>query len=129
MKVMAPKVSVAGLSRLIAEKDYAALEELLAAAPLADTAQLWTQLEPMQKLVCFKVMDAPRAFELYEAVSFNEQYFLLCGFPLQSIAPVLEGLTPIQRRVFVQLPRDFYDRMFRILVKTRAELDVPIRPN
>ncbi len=126
---MAERVTAAALSRLIGAKDYAGLESSLASAALADVAQLWTQLEPMQKLVCFKVMDAPRALELYDALSFNEQYFLLCGFPLQSIAPVLEGLSPMERRVFVQLPRDFYDRMFRRLIKTRAEMDVTVRPN
>lgn len=129
MESMGAKLSAAQVSRLLEAKDYAGLESALAGAPLADVAQLWSQLEPMQKLVCFKVMDAPRALELYEALSFDDQYFLLCGFPLQSIAPVLQGLTPAQRRSFVSLPRDFYDRMFRRLVRTRSELDVPVRPN
>jgi len=95
--------------------DYAALEKSLAEADLAELAASWSALAPMRKLVAFKLLDAPRALELYEKLPFAERYFLLCGFPLQSIAPILEKLSPLERRLFVQLPRGFYDRMFRML--------------
>ena len=90
-------------------------------AALAELAKTWTKLPALDKLVAFKRLDAPRALEFYTLLPFNEKYFLLCGFPLQSIAPVLEGLPLGQRRRFVSLPREFYERMFRQLVAERAE--------
>ena len=83
----------------------------------------------MQKLVVFKLLDAPRALELYGTLPFREKYFLLMGFPLNSIAPVLEGLSAAQRRHFVQLPRQSYDRMFRQLISESAELTVTVGTN
>ena len=112
------------LQALLAAREYAVLEEELAQAPLAPLAKLWKTLEPLAQLTAFKLLDAPRALEFYGLLSFKEKYLLLCGFPLQSIAPSLEGLTISERRRFVQLPREFYDRMFRQLVSERVELAV-----
>jgi hypothetical protein len=115
--------------RLLDEKDYAALESSLADADLPKLAGLWPQFTQLHKLILFKLMDAPRALELYGLLPFKEKYFLLCGFPLNSIAPVLEALSPLERRHFVQLPREFYDRMFRQLVPSRVEMDLTLRNN
>lgn len=111
---------VESLRTLLRARDYAALEPELAAAALPALAKAWPALEPMEKLVAFKLLGAARALELYALLPFAERYFLLGGFPLQSIAPVLEGLGPLERRRFVQLPRDFYDQMFRRLVDDTA---------
>jgi hypothetical protein len=67
--------------------------------------------------------------QLYAALPMKEKYYLLCGFPLQSIAPVLENLTTAQKRHFVQLPRENYDRMFRQLVSERVEINFPLSKN
>lgn len=104
---------------LLKRGDYAALEKAVAGADLQKIASLWSRLAPLQKLVVFKLLDAPRAMEFYGRLPFKEKYYLLCGFPLNAIAPVLEGLAPADRRRFVQLPRPFYDRMFRRLVASR----------
>jgi Mg/Co/Ni transporter MgtE len=117
------------LSKLLSARDFAAVDAALAAASIDELAQAWPDLLPMDQLVAFKLLDAPRGLELYSAVAFKDKYFLLCGFPLQSIAPVLEGLSPEDRRRFVQLPRDFYDKMFRRLVSERVDIAMPMRPN
>ena len=104
------------VKKLLGEKDYVALERRLSEVQLAPLAALLPALEPMQKLVVFKLLDAVRAMELFAALPFDEKYFLFCGFPMQSIAPVLEGLTPAQLRSFVQLPREDSERMFRQLL-------------
>lgn len=108
------------LAELVEKKDYAALEERLAGLSTAKLARAWPPLSAMQRLVCFKLLDAGRALELYEALPFREKYELLCGFPLQAIAPVLEPLSLVERRRFVTLPREFYERMFRLLVAEQA---------
>src|SRR5206468_3053847 len=108
------------IEKLLEKKDYPGLETLVAQAELETLAEIWLQFRPLDKLVVFKLMDAVRAMELYERLEFKEKYHLLCGFSLQAIAPVLEPLTAVQRLVFVALPREFYDRMFRRLLSERA---------
>jgi len=108
------------LGALVDARDFAALEERLAAMKTAQLVKDWPALTPLQRLVCFKLIDAARSLEVYEALPFASKYELLAGFPLQAIAPVLEPLDLVERRRFVALPRDFYDRMFRSLVSEQA---------
>lgn len=104
------------IERLCRDADYAQLEKVVSEADLGALVSLWTRLRPLEKLTVFKLMAAPRALEFYALAPFKEKYYLLCGFPLGAIAPVLEGLPSLERRRFAQLPRKFYDRMFRQLV-------------
>ena len=109
------------LQELLKAREVAALEAELTDAALPELVAVWMQLGALDKLVAFKLLDAPRAMELYALLPYREKYYLFCGFPLQSIAPVLEALAPRERRCFVQLPREFYDTMFRQLVGERVE--------
>lgn len=115
--------------RLLDEADYASLERRVADAEPDALAKIWPQFLPLQKLVLFKLMDAPRALDFYGRLPVREKYFLLCGFSINSIAPILETLSPMQRRHFVQLPREFYDQMFRQLVSERVEMTLTLRNN
>ncbi|MBI3552886.1 MAG: hypothetical protein HY077_10245 [Elusimicrobia bacterium] len=117
------------LESLLKDCAYAELEELVANADLGELAVIWPQFGAMSKLVLFKLMDAGRAMEFYARLPMKEKYYLLCGFSLQSIAPVLEALKPAERRVFVQLPREFYDKMFKQLVTERVEITFPLSNN
>lgn len=112
------------LTELLRARDFAALEAELSLAPLDELPGWWRELAPLDRLVAFKLLDAPRALDFYGRLDFKEKYFLLCGFPLQSIAPVLEELPLGQKRHFVQLPREFYDRMFRQLVTERVDMTI-----
>ena len=93
------------------------LRAWLAAAELGTLARHWTRLEPLRKLVVFKLLSAPRAFEFYRSLSCRERFFLFCGFPLNSISPVLEDAPASLRRLFVQLPATFHERMRADLVR------------
>lgn len=114
---------------LLKVADYAALKGLLAEADLKKLSALWPRLGPMEKLVLFKLVEAPRVMDLYRRLEFKEKYHMLCGFPLSAIAPILEDLEPARRRLFVELPREFYDRMFRQLASERVEMSVSLRNN
>lgn len=108
------------LRDLIRARRFSELEPLLASEPASALASSWDELSPMERLVAFKMLDLARAADLFDRLPFAHQYFLLCGFPLQSIAPVLEDLPVGQRRCFVQLPADFQERMFRRLASAGA---------
>ena len=114
---------------LLQRADYLELEKIVADVNLKKLAEAWPNFKPLDKLVLFKLLDAPRAMDFYGSLGFKEKYYLLCGFPLSTIAPVLEKLSAAERRVFVQLPREFYDRMFRQLISERVEMTVSVRPN
>jgi hypothetical protein len=114
---------------LLRGKRYAELGKLLAGMDLKALGLVWEGLSPIDKLVVFKLLDASRAMDFYGMVPFKEKYYLLCGFPLNVIAPVLEGLEVSQRRLFLQLPQKFYDRMFRQIVSERVEITVSLRNN
>lgn len=110
---------MASISELIEARKFVELEADLAKLSSAEAARAIAALAPLEKLIAFKLLDASRALEVFDALPFEDRYLVLCGFPLQSIAPVLEDLTYAQRRPFVQLPRDFYERMFRKLAEAR----------
>ena len=122
-------VEYSRLESLLKGSAYPELEQIIASSDLDELALIWPQFGAMNKLVLFKLMDAPRAIEFYEMLPLKEKYYLLCGFPLQSIAPVLEGISPAQRRLFVSLPKEFYNRMFQQLVSERVEINFPLSKN
>lgn len=107
---------------LLEKRAYAEIRRKLAAVGTPELRAAWAGLSPLQKLTLFKLLDASRAMEFYDSLPFAERYFLLGGFPLQSIAPVLEDLEPSARRLFVQLPRGDWERMFRGLDAARKAL-------
>lgn len=111
------------------EREYSSLRDWLAAADLGDLAEAWAALEPMQKLVSFKLLPAPRALEFYAGLSVDEKYFLLCAFDLGSISPVLEELSPEDSALFVELPPAAYDRMLHLLCGDTVEFEVAVGTN
>lgn len=117
------------LECLLARKDYAALRRVLAETDQDELTAAWSDFLPLEKLVLFKLMDAPAALKFYRGLPFKERYFLLCGFSINSIAPVLEEAGPAERRLFVQMPRQFYDRMFRQLLSERVVVTLPLCNN
>lgn len=117
------------IEKSLENKDYAALEQLVADVNLKELVLAWPDYKPLDKLVLFKLLDATRAMDFYGRLPFKEKYYLLCGFPLNAIAPILEDMDAAGRRRFVQLPREFYDRMFRQLVSERIEMTIPASSN
>lgn len=110
-----------GLTR---KGDYPGLKEMLDACDLGALVSGWTELEPMEKLVYFKLLDPERAMEFFGRLDFHEKYFLLGGFDLNSIAPILEALPEQNRVLFRPLETKHYDRMLQQLA--RGQIDVPL---
>lgn len=110
------------VARLIAVGDYAGLRAQLRGADPALLARLWPRLQPLHKLVAFKLMNAAAAMDFFKRLPYDERYFLFCGFAPVCIAPVLEGVPPGSRRLFVRLPAPFQKRMLDDLLR-----EVPAR--
>ncbi|MFA6004500.1 MAG: hypothetical protein WC881_10580 [Elusimicrobiota bacterium] len=99
---------------------FSELRRFLALSDRDALARSWPGLAAWHKLIAFKLIDAAMAMEIYGRLPFSEKYLLFSGFPINSIAPALEGLPAAVRRLFVQLPADFQDRMFRQLTAGRS---------
>ena len=103
-------------------RDFAPLKRSLARMPAADLARLWPDLAAMEKLAIFKLLDGRRAEELFARLRFDEQYFLLGGFELGAIAPLLSDLPAEERALFSVFPRSLCDRMIALMQDGRAVL-------
>lgn len=110
--------------RLLERSDYAGLKANLGSCDLSSLVSDWAALKPMEKLVLFKLMEPARAMELYGGLDFDDKYFLLNGFSLESISPVLERLSDRERSLFSPMPAACYDRMLRMTVGGEIEFDI-----
>jgi hypothetical protein len=110
------------IGALIKSGSYGDLRVWLAAADRTALAKDWQRLEPLHKLIAFKLMDAASALAFYRLLPYKEKYFLFSGFPLQSIAPVIAEAPASVRRLFVRLPADSYEAMLRELTRDAANV-------
>ncbi len=92
-------------------------------------AEGWKELGPIEKLTLFKLMEPRRALAFYGSLDFREKYFLLCGYDLGALAPVLEDLEPKRRRLFRGFPPGTYDRMLRSLLGSEVEFKLSFKAN
>jgi Mg/Co/Ni transporter MgtE len=92
------------IARSVRAGDFAPLRAWLARADRGELARDWPRLAPLEKLAAFKLMDAVSALQFYRSLPYRERYFLFCGLPLQSIAPLIADAPASVRRLFVQLP-------------------------
>ncbi|MBI4376409.1 MAG: hypothetical protein HY549_08165 [Elusimicrobia bacterium] len=99
------------LQESLERRDYPELQAILAQSSLTELGEIWPGLKPMSKMICFKLLNAPKALEFYDRLGFEDRYFLFCAFPLAAIAPVLEEASERDRLRFIQLPRAGYERM------------------
>jgi len=107
---------------LIKSGAYSDLRVWLAAADRSALAQDWPRLDPLHKLIAFKLMDAASALAFYRRLPYRERYFLFSGFPLQSIAPIIADAPASVRRLFVQLPAKFHGLMLQELGRDAAQV-------
>lgn len=107
--------------RLIGGKDYASLKAQVASMDNGGLLAVWRRLRPLERLLLFKLLPAGRAMNLFEALDFEQKYFLFCGFDRGAIAPSLEGLPKRIKASFTSLPESCYDEMLRLLAQERGE--------
>lgn len=121
--------SAESLKALLKAGRYAELKASLKELGLKDLAAAWPALAPMEKAVAFKLLDPKPALDFYSRLPFVEKYFLLCAFDPNSIAPVLENLSPAERSLFHRLPEECYNVMFHQVVTEQVEIQLTIQKN
>ncbi len=114
---------------LLGRRAYAELKAWLKICDRSSLLRDWNAFPPIDQLVLFKLMEADSAMTFYSRLGLRARFDILCGFPLSSIASTLLDLSEEQKGLFVSLPRENYDRMFRQVVTERVELEVPLRYN
>lgn len=104
------------LTGLLERRDFAGAKRWALAKGPEGLAKEFPSLGPVEKLAAFKLLDAKPAMELFDKLSFDDQYFVFSGFDRGSIAPLTEG-SNAARTWFVQLGdaeyRAMLDRMFK----------------
>ncbi len=122
-------MDIAELRKLLQDEDYERLKTALVGVNCAFLLEVWSGLKSLEKLILFKLLELEPAMGFYSKLSFDEKYFLLCAFDVNSIAPVLEKLSPKQRALFVTLPDPCYDKMFHQVVSERVDITLSIQKN
>ena len=98
---------------LLKKRRYQTLKDFLSTTSAGDIAALWMPLEPMEKLAAFKLLDGAKAMALYGRLSFEERYFLFCGFPLETLAPILEDMSEKDKKIFRRPSPKLYQKMLQ----------------
>ena len=100
---------------------YAELKTHLEGESVNNIAADWQKLKPLEKLIAFKLLSANKALEVYDLVGYAEKYFLFCGLGRETIAPILEPLSNMDRGLFIELPKNFSDKMMRALLNPDSQ--------
>jgi len=115
--------------RKLSHADYKEIKSSLEVGDLTELLEAWRFFRPMERLLLFKLMEPRRALDFYSQLEFNERYFLLCAYEPNSIAPVLEKLSPQNRALFKPLPAVYYDRMLKMIVSDQIEIQLSATNN
>ncbi len=121
----APKPQALDWFSPLRRRDFASLKRSLARASSSTLARDWPALAPMDKLAIFKLLDEAPLLDLFANLPFEEQYFLLGGFEMGSIAPLLSGLPAKERALFRDSPRSLYGRLIKLMKKKSPATTAP----
>jgi Mg/Co/Ni transporter MgtE len=121
--------TVGHFRRLIADKAFLVIRRELKAIDFDVLSECWPEFTPLEKLVLFKLQTPANALDFYEGLEADEQYFLLSGFEINTIAPLLEDLPEKSRALFQKLPESYYDKMLHLLACQQVEMEVAVQTN
>lgn len=92
------------VERLLEDKDYHALKEILKGHP-SEIAGLINQLRPENRTLVFRMLDKDSAVEVFEHVDSSIQLEILSGFHDARVISVVDAMSPDDRaRLFDELP-------------------------
>lgn len=104
------------LKELLSRRAYGELKARLGVLDLGELAARWGRFSVPDRLVIFKLLDAPRAEDFWRRISFEDRYFLLMALPTESLGPALDHAEAGKRRLFHELPRPVAEKMTREMI-------------
>lgn len=102
------------MGELLGRRAFAELKAVLGRFDLGSLAAVWGNFPVLERMILFKLLEAPRAAELWRLVSFEERYLLLMAQPREALGPELEAAGG--KGLFHELPRAEAGRMTRELI-------------
>jgi len=117
-EVAAFSLFVPEIRDLLAHKRYDELKRVLRELNPIDLADGWSNFQPQEQIIIFKLLDQSRTIEVFEELEFDEQFFLLNSLETGSLGPILEELPPKKAAyLFHALPDKIVRKLFTIIKK------------
>ncbi len=107
---------------LLAEKNFSELKKLLSKIPSIDVAERWHNFSDQEKILIFKLLSTHFTIELFEALKFEDQSFLLNNLDNTDVSQVLNEMAPDDRaNLFKDLSPKVIKRFFNLMKKEEVE--------
>lgn len=109
------------IKELYKKKDFHQLKELLNKIHSMDLAEGWTQFEPAQKPILFKLLTTKKSIEVFENLPFEEQSFLLNNLDSDEVSEVLNKMASDERAdLFQDLPEKAKKKLLSMMKAEEA---------
>jgi magnesium transporter len=110
------------IKELLQKKDFNGLKAFLKDVHSMDLAEGWRYLEPINKIIVFKLLSAKKAVELFENLTFSERSHILNNLNSEEVAQVLNDMAPDDRAdLFKELPKKVSKKFFNLINKEKAQ--------
>ncbi|MBU4479440.1 MAG: magnesium transporter [Candidatus Omnitrophica bacterium] len=121
-KVSMTALFVPEIRALLAEKNFSEVKALLSKIPSVDVAERWHNFSDQEKVLIFKLLSIRLAVEVFEALKFEDQSFLLNNLDNVNISQVLNEMSPDDRaNLFKDLPPKVIKKFFKLMKKEEVE--------
>ncbi|MBU4473267.1 MAG: magnesium transporter [Candidatus Omnitrophica bacterium] len=110
------------IKELILKKDFNGLKICLKNTHSIDLAEGWRYLEPVNKILVFKLLGPKKAVEVFENLRFPEQTHILNNLDNTEVAQVINEMAPDERAdLFKELPEKVFKKLFSLINKEEAQ--------
>jgi len=110
------------IKSLLSEKKFSELKSLLSRIPSIDIAGRWHNFSDQEKILIFKLSSIRLTVELFEALRFEEQAFLLNNLDNAEVSQVLNEMAPDDRaNLFKDLTPKLMKKFFKLMKKEEVE--------
>ncbi|MFH1460064.1 MAG: hypothetical protein ABIG64_06825 [Candidatus Omnitrophota bacterium] len=110
------------IKSLLNEKKFSDVKAVLSKIPSIDVAERWHKFENQEKILIFKLLRTRLAIEVFEALKFADQAYLLDNLENEEVSQVLNEMAPDDRaNLFRDLPPKVMKKFFKLMKKEEVE--------
>lgn len=110
------------IKELILKKDFNGLKASLKNIHSIDLAEGWKYLEPVDKIIVFKLLGIKKSVEVFENLKFPEQTHILNNLDNTQVAQIINEMAPDERAdLFKELPEKVFKKFFNLINKEEAQ--------